>query len=57
MVDDEQADDAPGEWLRLRAWLAWRMVLAQGLGRSGRRIVHGPARDSLREQLLEGSTG
>jgi len=56
-VDDERADNAPGEWLRLRAWLAWRMVLAQGLGRSGRGIVHGPTRDSLCEQVLEASTG
>ena len=56
-VDDVQADNAPGEWLQLRAWLAWRMVLAQGLGRSGRCIVHGPARDSLCEQVLEASTG
>ena len=56
-VDDEQASNAPSEWLRLRAWVAWRMVLAQGLGKSGRRIAHGPVRNSLCEQLLEASTG
>ena len=56
-VDDEQAHSAPSEWLRLRAWVAWRMVLARGLGRSGRRISHGPKRDLLCEQLLEASTG
>ena len=57
LVDDEQAVSAPGEWLRLRAWVAWRMVLAKGLGGSGRRISHGPKRDLLREKLLEASTG
>jgi ribonuclease HI len=56
-MDEELASNAPGEWLRLRAWVAWRMVLAQGLGKSGRRIVHGATRDSLCEQLLEHSTG
>ncbi len=52
-IDEELASNAPSEWLRLRAWVAWRMVLAQGLGKSGRRIVHGATRDSLCEQLLE----
>ena len=56
-VDDEQATNAAGEWLRLRAWVAWRLVLAQGLGRSSRHILHGPDRDQLCEQLLEASTG
>jgi ribonuclease HI len=56
-VDEEPAGNAPGEWLRLRAWVAWRMVLARGLGKSGRCIVHGAVRDSLCEQLLEASTG
>jgi len=56
-VDEEMASNAPSEWLRLRAWVAWRMALAQGLGRSGRCIVHGAVRDSLCEQLLEASTG
>ena len=54
---DERTDNAPGEWLRLRAWVAWRLVLARGLGRSGRRIIHGRGRDQLREQLLEAATG
>jgi len=56
-IDEEPAGNAPGEWLQLRAWVAWRMALAQGLGRSGKCITHGAARDSLREQLLEASTG
>ena len=54
---DERTDNAPGEWLRLRAWVAWRLVLARGLGRSGRRIIHWRGRDQLREQLLEAATG
>ena len=56
-IDEEPAGNAPGEWLRLRVWVAWRMVLAQGLGRSGRCIAHGARRESLRERLLEASTG
>lgn len=56
-VDDEPTANAAGEWLRLRAWVAWRLVLAQGLGKSGRRIRHGPDRDQLCEQLLAASTG
>ena len=56
-VYDEQATEAAGEWLRLRAWVAWRLVLARGLGRSSRQIWHGPDRDQLCEQLLEASTG
>ena len=56
-VGDEQASNGPGEWLLLRAWVAWRLTLAQGLGRSGRRISHGPVRDSLCEKLLAASTG
>jgi ribonuclease HI len=56
-VDNERSHNAPGEWLRMRAWVAWRLALAQGFGRSGRRIFHGPTRDLLCEQLLEASTG
>ena len=56
-VGDEQASNGLGEWLLLRAWVAWRLALAKGLGRSGRRISHGPVRDSLCEQLLAASTG
>ena len=56
-IDEGVTNNAPSEWLRLRAWVAWRMVLAHGLGKSGRRIIHGATRDSLCEQLLASSTG
>ena len=35
----EQVANQPGAWLLLRTWVAWRLVLATGGGRSGRSIL------------------
>jgi hypothetical protein len=56
-IEDDQVANGPGGWLLLRAWLAWRLVLASGCGRSGRRVLHGARRDHLREQLLQVALG
>ena len=56
-VEEDQIANRPGGWLLLRAWLAWRLMLARGGGRSGRRILHGARRDHLREQLLQVALG
>jgi ribonuclease HI len=56
-VEEEKVENQPGAWLLLRAWLAWRTVLAWGGGRSGRRILHGARRDHLREGLLKVALG
>jgi ribonuclease HI len=57
MIEDERAANPPGEWLLLRALVAWRIALAQGAGRSGRRIIRGSGHNNLCEQLLEASMG
>ena len=56
-VEEDQIANRPGGWLLLRAWLAWRLMLARGGGRSGRCILHGARRDHLREQLLQVALG
>jgi hypothetical protein len=56
-VEEDQPANRPGEWLLLRAWLAWRLVLARGGGKSGRRLLQGARRDPLREQLLLAALG
>jgi hypothetical protein len=33
-VGDEQASSGPGEWLLLRAWVAWRLALWSPSGRT-----------------------
>ena len=57
-LGEEAAPENPlGAWLLLRAWLAWRTVLARGGGRSGRRVLHGAGRDRLREGLWQVAFG
>jgi ribonuclease HI len=56
-IQEEQAANGPGEWLMLRVWLAWRLVLARGHGKSGRCILHGAGRAHLREHLLRAALG
>ena len=56
-VEDDQITNRPGGWLLLRAWLAWRLILARGGGKSGRRILHGARRDHLRERFLRVALG
>lgn len=56
-TQEEQTANGPGEWLMLRVWLAWRLVLAQGRGNSGRSILHGGGRAHLREHLLRAALG
>ena len=56
-IVEEKATSTPAEWLRMRVWVAWRIVLAQGKGRSGRRICHGAGRHHLRELLYEAALG
>jgi ribonuclease HI len=43
----------PGVWLLSRVWVAWRTVLAQGGGKSGRHVLQGTRRDPLRERLFQ----
>jgi hypothetical protein len=56
-IVEETTTSTPAEWLRMRVWVAWRIVLAQGKGRSGRRICHGAGRHHLRELLYEAALG
>lgn len=56
-IQEDQAANGPGEWLMLRVWLAWRLVLARGRGKSGRSILHGAGRAYLREHLLRAALG
>ena len=56
-IVEEKATSTPAEWLRMRVWVAWRIILAQGKGRSGRRICHGAGRHHLRELLYEAALG
>ena len=56
-VEEDQVANQPSGWLLLRAWLAWRLTLARGGGKSGRRILQGSRRDQLREQLLQAALG
>ena len=56
-IQEEQAANGPGEWLMLRVWLAWRLALARGRGKSGRYILHGAGRAHLREHLLRAALG
>jgi ribonuclease HI len=56
-IQEEQAANGPGEWLMLRVWLAWRLVLARGRGKSGRCVLHGSGRAHLREHLLRAALG
>ena len=56
-IEEEQVENQAGAWLLLRAWLAWRTVLARGGGRSGTQVLHGARRDHLREGLLRVALG
>ena len=51
-IGEERVANQPGVWLLLRTWVAWRLVLATGGGRSGRPILHGATRDQVKEHLL-----
>ena len=60
MVQDveETVDvDAPAEWLLMRVWLAWRLALARGQGRSTKVVVHGGGAEPVRELLWLSATG
>ena len=50
-VEESASVSVPQEWLRMRVWLAWRLILARGQGRSNRTVTHGGGADPLRELL------
>ena len=52
-IEEEQGANQPGAWLLLRSWVAWRLALAMGGGRSGRSILHGARRDQVKEHLYQ----
>jgi hypothetical protein len=52
-IEEEQVANPSGAWLLLRSWVAWRLALAMGGGRSGRSILHGARRDQVKEQLYQ----
>ena len=56
-VEEATGVDAPAEWLLMRAWLAWRLVLARGQGRSNKLVVHGGGAEPVRELFWLTATG
>jgi hypothetical protein len=56
-VEEPVGGNDPGEWLLMRTWLAWRLVLARGQGRRGRVVIHGGGAEPLRELLWLAATG
>ena len=56
-VDETSSPTVPQEWLQKRVWLAWRLVLARGQGRSGRIVVHGGGVEPLRSLLWVATKG
>ena len=56
-VEEPVGGNDPAEWLLMRIWLAWRLVLARGQGRRGRVVLHGGGAEPLRELLWLAATG
>ena len=51
-LGEEQVTNRPGAWLLLRAWVAWRLVLATGGGKNGVPILGGARRERVKEHLF-----
>ena len=56
-VEEARSANAPREWLQMRVWLAWRLVLARGQGRSNKSVTHGGGTEPLRELLWLSTKG
>ena len=56
-VEEAISANAPQEWLQMRVWLAWRLVLARGQGRSNMIVIHGGGTEPLRELLWLSTKG
>ena len=56
-VGDTACENVPSEWLKMRVWLGWRLVLARGQGRSNKIVVQGGGAEPLREMLWLAAKG
>ena len=56
-VEESTSTNVPREWLLMRVWIAWRLILARGQGRSNKMILHGGGAEPLRELLWVSTKG